>query len=527
MKFGILSDILGQRDDVPHIKLPQAYACGESEWVYYEDSVMRRLPGRYKEFLDANGAAVVIPDGFPILRWHYHVSSSGTEYCLAFTKAHVYRWDSGAKVWDLLHTCASNCVRWSTADFGKYIVATNSVDKVQYWDDSTPATDFVPLGGASGVLVATGTYCTAAEFVIECENYLFFFSTTIGGAVQRYHYQWSTWADLTDFNEDGAGDAGSGDLEASRRIKGAGVLTAGGVTRLIVFSQNSGTALWLTESDLVWESETILNKIGCAAPDSIVNDGDGNLYYLATDRVIRSVGDNRIISGDFAPTVRNLHPSLVAYTQGVYVPSLNQLWWSVPSGPASTGNDQVLMYNLLAGAWHKAPMDICSFGSWTGQTTFSIDAIPFTTTDGIEWPYIDWAGQVAEYPFLICSDYAGYGYRAVQSQTDKGLPYAAKLVLATDMTQSRSLTEYKRIHGMWLFFMRAKNIGDTVAASVRGDSDEAYQMLGAVELSPESPFIEAWLPCDARFRSCKLKLESNNHFDFIGVIFDYDFDGDA
>jgi len=527
MKFGIISDILGQVDSVPHVKLPQGYACGESEWVYFEDSVMRRLPGRYEEFLDSSDDPAPTPDGFPIIHWHYHVTSGGTEYSIAFTKAHVYRWDSGSKVWDTLWTCGSNCLRWSTADFGKYVVATNNVDKVIYWDDSTPATDFVALGGASGVQVATSTYVTAAEYVIECENYLHLQGVVEGGTTRHNRRLWCSWGDLTDWDRDGSGDAGFNDLEANKRIKGCGVLAAGGETRLITFTQNSHDAMWLTESDLVWEAATINPKNGTVAPDSIVADGEGNLYYLSTDRAIRAVGDNRVISGDIARTIRNLHPSLIAYSQAVYVHALNQIWWAVPSGPASTGNDLVLMYNINAGTWHKAPMDVAAFGFWTGQTTFQIDTIPFPTIDSIEWPGIDWAGQVAEYPFLICSDYDGYGWRAAQSQTDKGESYTAKLILATDMADKRALTEYKRIHGMWLFFERGSNAGDSVAVSLQRDGSDTYDSLGTVNLSTTGAVTEVWLPCDARFRVGKLKLEAENSMGFVGVVFDYDFDGDA
>jgi hypothetical protein len=61
MRFGILNDLLGQRDDVPHIKLPQALAADESQWCYYWRNAVRRLPGWLKAFTDASGTQVTCP----------------------------------------------------------------------------------------------------------------------------------------------------------------------------------------------------------------------------------------------------------------------------------------------------------------------------------------------------------------------------------------------------------------------------------------------------------------------------------
>jgi len=527
VKFGILSDIIGQQDDIPQIKLPLGYACGQSEWVHYWHGTMRRLPGRYKDFVNADKNPVQIPDGYPIIHWHYHVTTGGTEYELAFTKAHVYRWIGGSYTWDLLWTCASNVTRWSTADFGPYVIATNNVDKVLSWTDTTPSTDFVPLGGANGIEYDTGVYITKAEHVIECEGYLFLMATTENATYRSNRRTWCTWGDLTDWLRGGSGDAGYNDLEANKRIKACGKYSNGGVTRLITFTQNMIDAMWLTESDLVWESETVQESIGCAAPDSVVTDPNGSLYYLATDQTIRQLFYPDPISLDIDSTIRDLNPQLLRYAQGVYVPTLKHLWWAVPSRPDSTGNDLVIMFNLTSRTWHKAPMAVAAFGFWTGQLSYTIDTIPFATIDGIAWPSIDWAGQTAEYPFLIASDYAGYGYDCLLGRQDCGVDYHAKLILQTDLAQSQAVTEYKRLHGLWVYFVPNKEQGDSAAVSIKGDEDENYAMVGELSLYGTAPMIVAWMPCDERFRSCQFKVEATNDFRFIGVVFDYDLDGDA
>ncbi len=649
MKFGIVSDILGQRDDIPSIKLPAAYASGESEWMHYLHGAMRKLPGRRPEFLGgvnqatfavdvvnlAPGASIVelpvyvavenqglfacrlltqgtpsgidddntvvltlavggntiltktynagrqpptndqedltvllsdtyadltdgdvvtlsvtqgptanmpafilafgslhygpgteplpTPDGRPVLRWHYHVSDSGTEHLHAFTGAHVYRWSGSARQWKTLWTCSAECVRWSTATVGPYIVATNDVDKVLYWDDGSPGTAYAPLGDPdNGIDCGDDVWLTRAEYVIECEGYVFLMATTENGKKRAYRRRWCSWGDLDDWDSSSLreGDAGWNDLERNRRIMGCGISTAGG-TRLVTFTQNLVNVMWLTESDLVWESETLSQNVGCAAPDTIVNDSDGNLYYLGTDLTIRVLGGGSI-SKDQDRTIRNLNTQLLPYAQAAYVSAFNELWWAVPWQPDSTGNDLVLIYNVGAGTWHKAPMDICAFGGWTGQTTYTIDTIPFPTIDGIEWPFIDWAGQTETYPFLIASDYAGYGYRCVDSPTDKGTAHTGRLVLATDLANRQAATEFKRVHGMWLFF--EGGVGN-VAVSVQEDDTESYSLMGAVTVPAREG--QVWLPCDTRFRHAKIKLEGSESFDFIGLVADYDWDGDA
>lgn len=527
MKFGILSDILGERDDIPNIKLPGGYACKDSEWVFFQDGVMRRIRGRDRQFQDASGNSVRTPDTYPILRYHYHVTSGGTEYCLAFTKAHVYRWEGGSKVWDLLWTCGGDCTRWSTADFGKWVVATNNVDKVIYWDDSTPTIDFIVLGVTdTGIDCGDGVWLTKAEYVIECESYLWLMATTESGTTRPNRRRSCSRGDLTDWDSSATkvGDAIYNDLAANARIKGCGIYTAGAATRLITFTQKLANAMWLTDTVLVWAGETILQGVGCAAPDSIVNDGDGNLYYLATDHTIRQLGSEKPITEGMAATVRNLHPQLLHYAQGVSVPDLGQLWWAVPKGPTSTGNDLVLMYDCQTKTWHSAPMAICAFGYWTGQVTYTIDTIPFATIDGITWPSIDWAGQVSEFPFVIASDYSGYGQTCLGSELDNGSAYTGRLVLYTDLAESRAVTEFKRVHGFWAIF--APGHGE-VTIKMWGDNGVTWATVGTVTLDTDKPIVEEWLPCDFRFRHTYFKVEGANPFDFIGVIFDFDWDGDV
>ncbi|MCJ7790529.1 MAG: hypothetical protein MUP69_10230 [Candidatus Atribacteria bacterium] len=89
------------------------------------------------------------PDGNPILHYHTFVKrATATQYLLAFTKKHIYLWNTSTFYWDLKWTCASDCIEWDTVSYNDMVIATNNVDKVLYWDTTG---DFEPLDTASGI----------------------------------------------------------------------------------------------------------------------------------------------------------------------------------------------------------------------------------------------------------------------------------------------------------------------------------------------------------------------------------------
>ncbi|GAG03437.1 unnamed protein product [marine sediment metagenome] len=149
-QFGIISDLLGTREDVPTIKIKDSF-MPDSQNVYLSDGKIKAMPGAAATFFDSNSAAVVTPDGNPIIRYHRHVSGAGIEYAFAYTKANVYRWSETGQAYSLYFTCASDCTLWDTGSIAGKIVSTNGVDLVQVWDETTPGTVFADLGSASGL----------------------------------------------------------------------------------------------------------------------------------------------------------------------------------------------------------------------------------------------------------------------------------------------------------------------------------------------------------------------------------------
>ena len=524
-EFGILNDVLGVRSGVPHTKLPQALASGESSWVYYWRNAMRMLPGRGEAL-----SGTVAPDGNPIIRYHHHESSAGLEYLFAYTKAHVYQWDNGNTEWDLMFTCASACTQWSSESFGQYIVSTNNIDKVQSWDDTAPTTAFANLGSANGIEYSTGVYLTKAEYVIKHWNFLHLLSTTENGVGYKYFDRWCSAGDITDWDEDGAGDANYRQLGLNDKIRGAGIYDSQGANHLIIFTDKSINAAWLNEEDTVYTAQTILSMVGCVSADSIVNTPDGQLYYLSVDETsatveVRKVYDPNPVSYDIQPTLDLMHPTLRRYACGTYIGALRQVWWSIPGAPDSTANDKVMIYNLQTGTWNAtSPMDIQAFGFYTQQSTTFINDITENINDMLNM--INTYGSVAGSPITLCSDADGYTWSAATSTQDKGVDYNSSLVLATDLGDGGLLNRNKRLHGVYLFYESRPGTTHTATASIREGHKSGYTNMGSVSLAGDGKTVRGWIPHDTAFRDCHLKLASSNNSAFLGAIFKFTLTGE-
>jgi len=521
MEYGIISDLVAVRSGVPHIKLQQAYVTEDSRFAYYYDNAMRRLPGRSLDL-------AVTPDGNTVIRYHYHTTVDGTDYLFAFTKAHAYLWSSGTTTWGLMFTCSSDCTYWSTASFNGKVIATNNIDKVLEWLDSTPGTAFAVKGAASGIAIGGGEYVTKAKFVVVYRDYLHLLYTEEAGTSYPSRDRWSSNGDDTDFDETGLGDTGARDFSPGLFIMGAGFYTAGGNNLLVVFTNKTVETEWLVTGDLVFEWNTALHDLGCSAPDSVVNDKDGNLYWLGTDSAFHRFLDTARLSSTIDSTVRQLHPTLLYYARGVYIQKYNRLWWSVPSMGNSTGNDLVLSYNLESGAWDPyLDMDISSFGQYREQTTYTIDTIPFATIDGISWASIDSVENVTGWSIDICSDYDGYSYRTANDLlTDKGTVYDSEIVIGTDLTNSAALNVYKRTEGAWVWFKRHPLTDYEAEILIKSEFDDDFISVATVDLSGTAgQIVRKWCPFDVRSRDFQIKVSAQNDFAFYGSIISFSLDG--
>jgi len=528
-RFGIFSDeLMGVGESVPSIRMSKAFVTNESVNMFLRYNEARRMRGRLKELLDSGEDKTQTTDANPIIHYHRHFDNAGTEYLFSFTKAHVYRWRSDTKDYTTVFTCGSDCTLWDSVSFNGRVIITNNVDKVQVWNDSTPGTAFTALDGASGLDLDGGTtYLTKAKYLAVYEDYVLLAFTIEGGVTYPYRVRWCSHGDQTDWQSTGgSGDAKSKDFkEGPDVLMGFGHYNAYGADLLVVFKKESSYFQWLVESEEVFNTSKITYAGGLLATHSVINDKDGHLYYVADDYTIRKLKIGSI-SQRIDKTLKGINNTYQDYIESTFINEYNHLCWSIPSIGSSTGNDKLVRLNLDEESWEFDDFAVRAFGDYSRQAAYTIDTIPFATIDGITWATIDSVENIVGFPLDICSDYSGYTYDLHSAEDDVASSYTGKLVLTADLTDKQSLWVFKRLWNI-LFILRCKSSG-TVTISSKEDNEANWQSLGSVSMvdSSEPEFVRVDLPCNLRFRNLLLKLESTDHFDLLGLIFSFAFDGE-
>lgn len=523
-KFGVFSPIMGLREDIPSVLLPNVYSQ-ESENVIIRHGEAQRMRMRIKELLDSNSDQVQTPDANPVIKYHLHDKQpDDIQYLFAYTKDHVYYWNTSTLAFDLKFTCASSCTHWSVASFNGYVISTNNVDLIQVWNDASPGSTFTDLGSASGLLVGTTTYCTAAKYVVSYENYVIFGAVTEGGTFYASSIIWSSIGDHTDYNRDGSGDTGTAYIYGADHIMGFGKY---GTTfeYLIIFKKKSIYRMWLITGDTVFSMAPIKENVGLLATDSVIKDADGNLYFIATDYTVREIKQG-IISQAIDKTIKQINYTYEAYIAGGYIAEYNKLWWSLPYGDSATGNDKIISYDPTLKLWETVDCAVRAFGNFNRQTVYTIDSIPYDSIDEIGWPAIDTVENIVGFPLDLASDYSGYTWDLHSAVVDAGSDYTGKLVFSADLTNKRALHLYKRLFHMQHYFRR-EGTGD-VTISVKEDTAYNWEVIGSVDLTSDDAeeILVLNQACDLRAKNFLVKISATNQFSYLGTVFSFSFDGE-
>lgn len=119
----------------------------------------------------------------------------------------------------------------------------------------------------------------------------------------------------------------------------------------------------------------------------------------------------------------------------------------------------------------------------------------------------------------ICSDYSGYTYKLMRSETDDGETYTAYFVISTDLANKQGLAFYKRILDMDLYFNNEDS--GTATISVKRDNETSWVSLGSVSLAGDDDIIIKHLAVDVRAKHFLFKISASNHFEFLGVLFQF------
>jgi len=202
--FGVFSPVLGEKKDFPVILLDKTVQTDNRNIYRKYGEVHRRLM-RLADMLDSGEVKSQTPDGNPIIHYHTFIKrSTGMQYFLCFTKAHIYVWDSTGKEWDLVFTCQSYCTEWDTESYNDKVIATNNVDMVLVWDTSGY---FVPLQNTTPTVITAASkenpcHITAAGHGLTTGDRVFI--KNCGGMTQINNLQFVVTVDSVDiFSLDG------------------------------------------------------------------------------------------------------------------------------------------------------------------------------------------------------------------------------------------------------------------------------------------------------------------------------------
>lgn len=292
------------------------------------------------------------PDGNPIIHYHTFVKrSTGVEYLLAFTKAHIYHWNPSTKAFDVKFTCSSNCENWETANYNDKVIATNFLDKVLVWDTTG---NFVALDNTTnGIEYETGVYLTKAKHLTVYENYLILGYTYENG---NYYPQRMRWNAIGEETEWITGTSGSTEVGKSDVIKGFGEYQG----LLIVFKKYSYYKYWLVATELVFNGSFISMEIGCLCSGSIVNDSKGRLYWYASDRTFKEFSVGTISGPIQTDIVDKIFQSSVEKIKSDFIDETEEVFWSIPVENAL--NNKVISFR--EGIWLQLNLAIPAFGSY-------------------------------------------------------------------------------------------------------------------------------------------------------------------
>ena len=447
----------------------------------------------------------------PVIHFHQLVTAAGgLEYFFVFTAYNIFRWNVTSRVLIVEWTVADSngCAYWQSISFNDNVVATNNSDAPLRWQSSAPGSNFVALTGASGVV-------DKAKFVTAFENTVMFGNITTGSTVYGQRVAWCDFGDETDW---ATGNAGNVDITGNDAISG-GFGTSGEL--LYIFKERRLHRMWLVTTSDVFNNAPVLLGIGCRAPDSVVGDGEGRLYYYGTDRNLREISAGEI-SQAIDNQLRNIPPESLETIRAAFIEEYNEVWWAIPYGGAATTNNRILKYG--GGLWNKSDLAVSALGRFNRQSTMTWEDLPYDTWE--EWAWDTWESVEGNkgYPVDVSADYSGYAYAVHGSNKNDGDAFTGYFVLETDLTAKKDLTQYKR----WLYaqmYWRPRPTVTTATVEVKGDGEVNWQPVATVQFGGDLEYQVIDFACDVRAKSFKVKVSCSDPFAFLGIDFDFEFSG--
>jgi hypothetical protein len=466
----------------------------------------------------------------PVLKIHLHVKQlTSAEYILFATAYHIWLWTSTDKTLAVKFTCGTpaSVTRWEIVTHNDNVYATNNVDKVLKWDvHESTGNDFVASGDlVSGIKVDGTNYITKAKHIFSHEGYLFLGYVTY--ATNDIFPQSIFWSDYgTDtFDQTGAGDTGQKDFNSTPDfLMGFGKWN----NYIVVFKEEyHHVGQLVTEDDVfAWEEQPI--KVGTISADSIVNNKEGQLFWIASDLTIREIRSTVEISKPVFDTLRIINPEYAEYIQSIYIDEYNKIYWAIPTGASET-NNKIISHDVETGNEFIYDIPVRAFAKFKRQERYTYESLRVYgnyANWGAAWLIYDAGKNKIGYPVELASDYAGNVYTLHSATNDAGAAFTGDIVLHTTLTDSMSLNLYKRVNNGATFIFNRKSTG-TVTVSIKRDTSTTWEELGTITLisADGEDVLFQFLPFDKRFKTAKFKISSPDEMELIGILFN-DFEMD-
>jgi hypothetical protein len=422
---------------------------------------------------------------------------TGSTYA-AYTIRKLFTGQTGSSVSDF----------WSTTIFqdvtlGETWVATNGVDVPVRWTGSGQVVD---INTASGM--------TAAKYVSQFKDRLFYLNTTEGGEDQPQRARWTGVANIATNNSADFTDF----MENQSPITGAVEFN----NYFAIFKEDGARIGRYVGGDYTFDFEVSSVPAGCRAPNSIINNGD-DIYYYGSDGKFHRWNFLREedVSTDILPWTKDFDPNLDTFIFGYPVPSKNQIRWFVPHGTTSY-NNYVVVFDYeqeIMEIWDTGQEQaLCSMGEYiTTSDEYFDDAILGEEYFDEQIDYFDDQTNLDASSVLVYGGYDGYIREADSGTQDDGEDYTR--IFRTKRLDFRYPVLEKRLWKQeWAF--NTQTSGSTVSLYMKkGDNTTDETETKSIDLtSTTKDVIRPEVTWDKTDYTFQFELKSTSHFELLGFL---------
>lgn len=500
-QFAIISPSGGIKEDIPSILLQDSYTPGDPTVnVVFEKGCIRKGKGRSPEF-------VPLPDDNDCILLAPFEQTTGERFFIAGSKEHIYKWNTGDEDWDDITGDAefsgSDTDFWRFAQYGNYLLLTNGVDCIYFWD------------GTGNIQELGGTPPETAKFLVAFKNYV------VAGNIYGGQHK-IAWCAVGEFENWTTGDSGETPVDDVAEVMGFAKTT----DYLIIFKKFAIYLLNLVGGDLVFNINQRIEKTGCFSPDSITVLNNYVYFFGANKRFYRFDGiEAKDISEGIQDTLSKIKEENFGLVYGMTLASLNRIIWLIPEGDVDKSN-KLLVYDIAAGTWFKYDFGgtVLGIGGYTlegNETWETYLARPEITWENIDpdlrWNDINYAtGERVQ----VIGDSDGKIYRLFSTTDDDGNDFNG--IFVTKKVEFGSANIVRRILKMQHYF-KNEGMDRTVDVSARINNDASFKTKETFNLNggSEDEFIVFDHYVDYVGKTIQLKIESTAFFQYIGTIFYY------